>query len=302
MSLSLNARAAALPPAAVLAVAVTAGSGMDATIKYLALSSPIITVIFARYALASVFSWFIWKRAGAPRISAEMWRANGVRGIVIAAAASLFFWALTVLPLAEAVTYSFIYPLIMPFVARLMLGERIRITSIVSAGLGFVGVLVATQGAPSAQVSPLHWLGVAAVLTSASLFSLAMILMRARARADGVEIANLMTSVVPGLILALPALLFGGMPHLTDWPVFLLMGALAATFMYLVARAYANAEAQTLAPIHYTELVWASLIGFVVFNEAPRMQVFAGAALIIAACLYLAYDGARAARAAKEAA
>ena len=47
-----------------------------------------------------------------------MWRAHGVRGFLIAACAVTFFWALSVLPLAEAVTLSFIYPLLAPFVAR----------------------------------------------------------------------------------------------------------------------------------------------------------------------------------------
>jgi S-adenosylmethionine uptake transporter len=60
--------------------------------------------------------------------------------------------------------------------------------------------------------------------------------------------------------------------------------------MYLMAQAYARAEAQQLAPIHYTELLWASAIGFTVFRETPRPEIYAGAALIVAACLYAAYD------------
>jgi S-adenosylmethionine uptake transporter len=68
------------------------------------------------------------------------------------------------------------------------------------------------------------------------------------------------------------------------------MGALAAAFMYLMARAYAAAEAQQLAPIHYTELIWATAIGYVVFKETPRLEIYLGAALIIAACLFAAYD------------
>ena len=68
------------------------------------------------------------------------------------------------------------------------------------------------------------------------------------------------------------------------------MGALAAVFMYLMARAYARAEAQQLAPIHYTELIWASVIGFVIFHETPRVEIYVGASLIVAACLWAAYD------------
>jgi S-adenosylmethionine uptake transporter len=146
------------------------------------------------------------------------------------------------------------------------------------------------QGAPSEAEAPNHDLGVAAVLTSAFFFSIAMVLLRERAQKDGAPIVGLMTSLIPGLIIAGPAIAFAPPPVLSDWPFFLLMGAFAAVFMYLMARAYAAAEAQQLAPIHYTELMWASAFGYVVFHEAPRAQIYLGAALIIAACLWAAWD------------
>jgi len=61
-------------------------------------------------------------------------------------------------------------------------------------------------------------------------------------------------------------------------------------FMYMMAQAYARAEAQQLAPIHYTELIYASIIGFVIFHETPRLEIYIGASLIVAACLWAAYD------------
>jgi S-adenosylmethionine uptake transporter len=68
------------------------------------------------------------------------------------------------------------------------------------------------------------------------------------------------------------------------------MGALAATFMYMMARAYAKAEAQVLAPIHYIELIFATIFGVLIFHELPRAEIYMGAALIIAACLYTTYE------------
>lgn len=279
----------ALPPAAILIVAVMAGASMDATIKYLAQTNHVLIVTAGRYAFGALFSLAIYWRAGAPRIDREMWRAHAVRGILIAACATTFFWALTVLPLAQAVALSFIYPLIVPFAARLMLGERLRSSSVMAGLIGFAGVGIATLGAPTGQQNPSYGLGVAAVLASASLFAVAMVLLRQRAQKDGAEIVSLMTSVIPGLLVIAPAVAFGTMPRWADWPIFLLLGALAAVFMYLMAQAYARAEAQRLAPIHYTELIWASVIGYVIFAEEPLPPVYLGAALIIAACLYTAY-------------
>lgn len=280
----------ALPPALVLTLAIVAGSAMDATIKHLAQTNHVLLVTLGRYVFGALFSLAIWVHAGRPAVTGEMWRAHGLRGVVIAACATAFFWALTVLPLAEAVTLSFIYPLLAPFVAWALLGERVRLSSIGCAALGFAGVVAAMQGAPPQAESPLHALGVAAVLVSAALFSLAMVLLRARAQSDGAAIVGLMTSVIPAAIVAGPAVLLSPPPALSDLPAFVLLGALAAGFMYLMAAAYARAEAQLLAPVHYTELVWASLIGYLIFHETPRVQIFLGAALIVAACLYAAYD------------
>jgi S-adenosylmethionine uptake transporter len=290
------------PPALVLTLAIVAGSAMDATIKHLAQTNHVLLVTFGRYLFGALFSFAVFLHAGRPTITKEMWRAHGMRGFVIAGCATTFFWALSVLPLAEAVTLSFIYPLIVPFVAWPMLGERVRPSSIVAALVGFAGILISMQGAPPAAESPQHALGVAAVIVSAGLFSIAMVLLRARAQTDGAVIVSLMTSFVPGVILAGPTIAFATPPILSDLPFFVLMGALAAVFMYLMSRAYAEAEAQQLAPIHYTELLWASIIGYVVFHEAPRVQVYAGAVLIVAACLYIAYDERRAAIRLKDAA
>jgi drug/metabolite transporter (DMT)-like permease len=278
------------PPALVLTLAIIAGACMDATIKFLSQTNHVLLVAFGRYLFGALFSFAIYWRGGRPAISPEMWRAHGLRGFVIAACAVTFFWALSVLPLAEAVTLSFIYPLLAPFVARVVLGERVRPQSVICALVGFAGVIVAMQGAPSEAESPQHDLGVIAVLVSAGFFSIAMVLLRERAQKDGAEIVGLLTSVVPGVILLTPTVIFATPPALETWPFFLLMGALAATFMYLMAQAYSRAEAQQLAPIHYTELIWASMIGYVIFHESPRVEIYLGAALIIAACLWAAWD------------
>lgn len=288
------------PPALVLTLAIMAGASMDATIKFLTQTNHVLLVAFGRYFFGALFSLAIYWRAGRPAINGEMWRAHGLRGFVIAICAVTFFWALSILPLAEAVTLSFIYPLLAPFVARIVLGERIRPQSVACAIVGFAGVIVAMQGAPTEAEAPQHDVGVAAVLVSAAFFSIAMVLLRERAQKDGAPIVGLLTSLIPGIIVAGPTLAFATPPMLSDWPYFLLMGALAAIFMYLMARAYAAAEAQQLAPIHYSELLWASMIGYLIFHETPRVEIYLGAALIIGACLWAAYDERRIALTRKE--
>jgi S-adenosylmethionine uptake transporter len=280
----------AFPPLLIMTAAIAAGATMDATIKYLAQANPVLIVALARYVFAAAISFGVWWHAGKPTITAVMWRGHALRGVIIAFSAVTFFWSLTVLPLAEAVTISFIYPLIAPFVARAIVGEHVRPSAVIAAVIGFAGVLIAALGTPSTEANDQHTLGLIAVLFSALTFAVSMVLMRVRALADGPIIVSLMASFIPGLIVAAPAIALSPPPHLSDWPLFVFLGVIAALFMYLISHAYARAEAQQLAPIHYTELVWASVYGFVLFHETPRLQLFLGAALIIAACLYAAYQ------------
>ncbi|MBL8535962.1 MAG: DMT family transporter [Hyphomonadaceae bacterium] len=287
----------ALSPVLALVIAIVLGAAMDATIKHLGNSNHILLVALGRYAFGAAFSMIAYAHAGMPRITPPMWRVHGLRGLVTTFAGTGFFWSITVLPLAEAVTYSFVGVLLIPFAARVIAGETLRPSSLAAGVIGFVGVGIAASGAPNASESPLHAWGVVAVLVSAALFAVSMALLRLRAAIDGAPAVSLLSSLVPALILVVPTSVFATPPNLSDWPVFLLMGLFAAAFMYMMARAYAHAEAQQLAPIHYSELLWASVIGYFIFSELPRPQIYLGAVLIVAAGLLAAWDERRLTRA-----
>lgn len=262
---------------------------MDGMIKHLVATYDTLAVTFGRYVFAALFAAAIWARAGRPAVTGEMWRAHGLRGAVIAVSAVCFFWSLSVLPLAEAVAISFVAPLLIPFFARAVLGERINPRSIVACLVGFAGVLVATLGAPAdSGAHPDRLLGIAAVITAAVAYALSVTLLRGRAGKDGPHVVGLLAAVIPGLIIAGPALATGDAPALSDLWAFALMGAFGAGGMYFLVKGYAGAEAQQLAPLEYTGLLWAAAIGFVFFRETPHMQVWAGATLIIGACLWSA--------------
>lgn len=277
-------------PLALAGVGVALLSGMDAAIKAATESAHVLAVTLGRYVFGAAFALAIWNHAGRPSISAEMWRAHGVRGVVIAMSATSFFWAISVLPLAEAVTIGFVAPLLVPPVARLMIGERMRAINIVAALVGFAGVLIAMQGAPPASEAPQRGLGTAAVLFSAVTYAVSLTLMRARAQRDGAPIVNLMASFVPAVIVAAPTMMVAPPPPSHAYGLMALIGLLGACGMYLMARAYAAAEAQSLAPLQYTELIWAGVYGYLLFNETPRPEVISGAAVIVAACALLAWD------------
>lgn len=259
---------------------------MDSAIKHLVATNDFLVVVFGRYVFAALFAAVLWFQAKRPPISPEAWRAHALRGCVIAVAAVTFFWSLTALPLVEVIVISFVAPLIIPFTARLMLGERIRPRNVVAGLAGFAGVMAASLGAPAEAISDKRMAGIAAVLIAAVAYSVSMTMLRGRAGKDGPEIVGLLAAVIPGAIVAGPALVTGDAPPAADLPYFALLGLFAAGGMYYLAKAYAGAEAQVLAPVEYTALIWAALLGWFLFAEPVRNEVWAGAAIIIASCVW----------------
>lgn len=260
--------------------------GMDAVIKHLVETNDVFVVTLGRYIFGAAFAIAIWLRSGRPTLTRDMWKAHAARGVVIAISATLFFWCLSVLPLAEVIVITFIAPLLVPFIARTLLGEKLRPRSLIAGVAGFAGVLIAASGGDNFSADNQRLLGIGAAVAAALTYALSITMLRARAGKDGPIAIGVLSSVIPGLIIALPTIITGDLPPVGDLPDFLALGALAASGMYLLARAYANAEAQVLAPLEFTALVWAALIGIFLFDEIPRPQVWVGAVIIIGACLW----------------
>jgi S-adenosylmethionine uptake transporter len=262
---------------------------MDAIMKALVATNPAVVATFWRYIAALVFILPFWWREGRPGFRRDMAAPHLLRGLLIAAAAVLFFWSLSVLPLAEAVTFAFVAPLLIPPLGALFLGERMDSRSLAAILIGLAGVLVAVGTDPTA-IPPGRLLGVAAVLGSAAAYAGSVILMRARAATDGPSVVSLLGAIVPAalllpFVLALPE---GRVPARADWPLLAGAGLTGAVALQFIGRAYARAQAQQLAPFEYTALFWAALFGWVFFAEPLSSRTLAGAGLIIAACLWQA--------------
>lgn len=262
---------------------------MDAVMKLLVADNSAIVATFWRYASGVLFTALIWVGAGRPPITREMLPVHGLRGVVLALSATLFFWSLTILPLAEAVTIAFIAPLLIPPIAALLLKERLQPGSVVAGLAGFAGVVVAVGFDPS-TLSADKLKGVAAVLVSALTYALTVVLMRMRAARDGPAVLSLLGAIVPALVL-LPLALAAGPPAdviprgaTLGWV--LLAGAFGAIALQFLARAYARLEAQVLAPFEYTALAWAALYGWIFFSEPVSLRTWAGAILIGGACIW----------------
>ena len=259
-------------PLLVAAAGIAALCALDATVKELTRSYSVAYAVLGRYVFGSAFALAVWWWQGRPTLTREMLPAHVTRGILIAATAFLFFFSLTRLGMAEAITLSFVAPLLIPPLAHLLLGERMRGPVLSAALLGFAGVLITVQGAPGFGGN--RGLGLAAIV------------MRARAAKDGSTLLTLTSAVIPMLLLS-PAAVGAPLPTASALGLAVLAGLLGNLGIQLLARAYAAAEAQALGVLEFTALPWAALFGWLFFHEAVRPQVWVGAAVIFAACWWV---------------
>jgi S-adenosylmethionine uptake transporter len=255
---------------------------MDGTIKEAASRYPAVEVAFLRFVFGAAISLavVVATRTGWP--SREAIRANGLRSVLVAVTASLFFYALSVLPLIDAIGVSFTSPFFVVLFGALLLGERLDGRVWLALGLGVAGMLVILGGQlGQSTYSDAAWIGALAVVGSTMTYALSMVLLRARARKDPLLIIVLMQNLGPGLILALPAIWVWVPVSGPDMLLFAAMGGLGFVGHLALGLAFARAEASRLAPVEFTALVWGSMIGFFAFGEVPGWLTLAGTALIV---------------------
>ena len=216
-------------------------------------------------------------------------------GVQVLRSAMLFtsnlchFFALTFIPIAKAAAISQTAPLIVALLAWPMLGERTTPGRVVALGCGFVGVLIVIR--PGTAL--FHWASLL-VLLSACCYALYQILTRRVAGVDSPETSTVYSSVVGafGMLLVLPFVWITPQGW-ADVAMFCGLGVLGATGHYCVAKALGYAPANIVSPFQYFQLIGSVLIGWLVFEEWPDAGVWLGAAVIIAAGLWIGWSQTR---------
>lgn len=275
-------------PAIVVVAGLASFSGMDAIMKGLALALGVYNAIFWRMlvglTLASLL--FLARRSAWP--SAAVLRIHLIRGCVTAVMAFCFFWGLARTPLAEAIALSFIAPLIVLYLAAILLKEVVSRNSIVASLLGLAGVVVILAGKMGGEFDEDAQWGVAAILFSAVLYAWNLILQRQQALvARPIEIVFFQNLIVASLFLLLAPFLAVA-PAAAYWPGLGGAALLGIVSLMLISWGYARAEAQHLVSLEYTAFIWAALLGWLIFDEAVSWATLAGTVLIVAGCLLVA--------------
>lgn len=280
-------------PILLVCFGVAFGCSVDAVMKHIMLGGTgVLTATSWRYILGSVIMLALFAATRRPVPALPAIRFHALRSLAQVISAFSFFYSLTQIALAEAVVMGFTAALMIAPIARVVLGEKMSPVTIGASLVGFAGAALAatahTEGGPP-DGNRLY--GTAAILVSAVLYALNIVLLRLRTKEeDSLTLVTFM-NVFPALFLLPFMLLFADWTPETDaWPMMGLVAFLGIGIWWLMTLAYGRAKAQVLAPFEYTGLIWSALLGYVFFQEVPGWRVYAGAAIIIAACLVVAFE------------
>ena len=264
-------------------------SVMDAVMKGLVLAIGTYATLFWRslvsFGLSSAL--YLPRRVGWP--SRATLRIHLGRGVLTTVMGVLFFWGLARVPLAQAIALAFIAPLISLYLAAVLLHEQVGRRTVAASIVAFGGVLLIIAGQAQAELGREALIGSLAILCSALCYALNIILMRRQSLVAGpVEIGFFQNVTVAALMLAALPLLGTQLPSGATWPWILAAAALSTGSLMLLGWAYAHAEASYLVATEYTSFLWAALLGWLVFSEELSLYTLAGAALIVAGCIFTA--------------
>ena len=268
-----------IPAAAVLMIvgAVATFSIMDATIKTMLPRLPVPFLVWARWTF-QVVAMLIWlgPTMGRGMVRTQRPRLQLLRGLLLISSSLCFFMALRSLPLAEATAINYTTPVLVILLAVLFLGERMTRPRIAFVVAGVVGMLLIVRpGADLFRGASLL------VLCSASFYAVFQILTRVMAREDP-RVMLLYPALVGAAVMTVAWPFFGSRLELTwlDMAKLLMVGVLGTGGHFLLILAFQRAPASALTPFTYAHLVFATLVGWLVFGDFPDTLTLVGMAVI----------------------
>jgi drug/metabolite transporter (DMT)-like permease len=268
--------AATLKGIALMALAMLIIPMVDGIAKHLSAAHSPLYISWARYVMAcAVVLPFAIRNHGLRCLPQAQLATHTLRTLLLVVGMTCYFLAIARVPLASAASAYFVGPIIAMVLAVMFLREVLSWRKVASLILGFAGTLIVLR--PSAGIEPgLWWAFASGVL-------IALYLIATRLAAQHTEpLRTLAFQCVVGAVLLTPQAVWSwSLPRLAELWIFVALGVLSAASHILSITALRYAQASTLAPLIYLELLGATLIGYFVFDEVPDAHVWFGAAAIV---------------------
>jgi drug/metabolite transporter (DMT)-like permease len=255
----------------------------DAGVKWLVATTPVWQIMFFRSATVLAGTLAIGGRPLLRRaVETPLKRAMLGRAALMLSAWLCFYTASRTLPLGQLTALYFVAPLIITLMAARLLNEHVSAARWTAVGIGFVGVMCASD--PFGVTASLPTV---LVLAAAVMWAYGVILMRRIARRESSLLQMLFSNGMFTLVAGLASIATWHAPTGIELPLLLAVGVLGGLAQFSVFEAARRVPASVLATVEYSALLWAFLLGFLVWRDIPDLSVSAGAALIAAAGVLL---------------
>ncbi|MEQ8666442.1 MAG: DMT family transporter [Rhodospirillales bacterium] len=262
---------------------VLGATGMSLCVRGLGGLVPVVEIVTVRCAIGLVVfgAAVMWRKSGP--VWNERWRWHAARGGLTIAALYFGYYSLTHLPMATATVLFFTAPLWVTVFSIPIFGETPGWRRTLAMATGFIGVIIVLRPA-TAGFDPLLLIP----LGSSLCFSLVLLIGKHLSKSDPPEIM-MVYAMTMALIATAPFTAYAWVtPDLFAWALLIGVSLFGMVRGYSDIQAYANGEPSILVPIQYTRLVFVAIGAFIFFQEVPDAYTVAGAAVIVAATLYIA--------------
>jgi drug/metabolite transporter (DMT)-like permease len=201
----------------------------------------------------------------------------GLRAILGSLSLVTTFAAFSLMPMAETTVLLFTSSLFIPMLGVFFLGERVGPYRWSAVVIGFAGVVI--MAGPAGNVSAL---GVTVAIGAALMHATLQILLRYLGRFERPETTTFYFLVIGTLVTALPLPFVAVTPTLAEVPLLFGVGLSGALAQWLLSTAFRHAPAAIVTVFNYSGIVWATLFGWLIWNDWPATVVLIGAAVVIA--------------------
>jgi len=256
---------------------------MDTIAKYLSAELSFFQITWARYFFTVFwtlpFMFFFFKKN---LVWSQNIKLQIFRGLTLLSANICFFYSISVISMAKALTLAFVAPLVTTAISPFFLNEKVGIRRWSAVLIGFIGSLVVIRpGFLEFNLATIAALG------TGCFYGIYLVITRKLHSTDNPLLTLLLTGVVGFLLSSFLVPLVWITPSITQWSLLGLMGIFACLGHILLIYSLRYADASKLAPFGYFEIVTNIILGYYVFNDFPDSWTFVGLFIIISSGIYI---------------
>ncbi|MCF8465799.1 MAG: DMT family transporter [Sneathiella sp.] len=256
-------------------------SCMSMGIKFLGEGMDSFQIAFLRTVFGFIVILPFALRHGVGALRTNVIKLHIARAFVGISAMLSIFYAITHLPLADAVALTFTRPLFLILLAVLFLGEKVRWRRWSATVAGFLGVLVMVQSQAHFELASVVALFGALMVASVSVF------LKKLSVTEAPTTMMFYFGLFASIVSAIPAAVVWVPPSLEDLAILVFLACFGSGANFCAIRAFSVGEATAVAPFDYTRLIFSGILGYLVFAEIPNPEMVFGAGIIVASSLYI---------------